>query len=199
MNPRTAGVFALVLGAATFLGAAARAQHDHGSHAAEPPQPASKARCPIDGMRMRTLGMTPLERDGATLYFCSQAQADMFAADPDRYYKTSKLGEMTLHMSVLTTDEYVAMMESMGMGRMVDAAKLADKTHHVSVWFTHGDGEPDLKGSGLALRAVGPGGAASTTALRLNKMMKTYDAAIAARGDGEQKVAVVITTPPVSL
>ncbi len=201
MHLRTAGIFALVLGATTFLGVTAQAQHDHASHAAEATPPASKAtaRCPIDGMKMRASGMTPWEHDGDTLYFCSQAQADMFAADPHRYYKTSRLGDMTLHMSVLTTDEYVAMMESMNMCRMVDAAKLVGRTHHVSVWVTHGDAEPNLKGAGLALRAVASGGEASTTALRYNKMMKTYDAAIAAPGDGEQKLAVVITTPPVSL
>ena len=199
MTLRTAGAFALVLGAPALFSVAATAQHDadmHASHAEEPDANAT-ARCPIDGMKMRAAGMTPFEHGDATLYFCSQAQADMFAADPARYYKTSTLGDMTLHMSVLTTDEYIAMMKSMGMGRMVDTAKFEGKTHHVTVWVTVGDTEPDLKSAGLALRVVGPG--ASPTGLRYNKMLKTYEAAIAASGDGEQKVAVVITTPPVSL
>ncbi len=158
-----------------------------------------KARCPIDGMKMKASGMVKVEHDDADLYFCGKQQADMFLKDPTRYYKTIGLGDLVVHMSVLTTDEYVAMMKSMGMGRMVDAANLAGTTHHVTVWVTEGDMEPALDGAGLALHVVGPDGAMSATALKRNKMMKTYDAAITAPGDGEQKVAVVITTPPVSL
>ncbi|MAF12112.1 hypothetical protein CMK11_16835 [Candidatus Poribacteria bacterium] len=205
---RAAGAFALALGATGMIVAAAYAQHDHdvpapdahaSTHAEHAANSDMKARCPIDGMKMKASGMVKVEHDGADLYFCGQQQADMFLKDPARYYKTSKLGDLVVHMSVLTKDEHVQMMKSMGMGRMVDAAKLEAKTHHVTVWVTEGDREPALDGAGLALQIVGTDGAMSTTTLKRNRMMKTYDAAITAQGDGEQKVAVVITTPPVSL
>ncbi|MBT7099462.1 hypothetical protein HN937_18955 [Candidatus Poribacteria bacterium] len=195
---------ALTLGATGLITAAAYAQHDHAApahdaHAGDTTTPDMKARCPIDGMKMKASGMVKVEQADTALFFCTQAQADMFLEDPARYYKTSTLGDLVVHMSVLTKDEYVQMMKSMGMGRMVDAAKLAGTTHHVTVWVTEGDTEPALDGAGLALHVVGPDGAMSATALKRNEMMKTYDAAITAQGDGEQKVAVVITTPPVSL
>lgn len=202
---RPARACALILGATGLIVAAAYAQHDHDAptedgHASPPAMHSDmKARCAIDGMKMKASGMVKVELDDSDLHFCNQQQADMFLADPSRHYKTAKVGELVVHMSVLTTDEYVAMMDTMGMARMVDAAKLAGKTHHVTAWVTEGDTEPALDGVELALNAIGADGAISTTALTYNKMMKTYDAAIAAQGDGEHEVAVVITTPPVSL
>lgn len=198
---RTAGALVLAVGATGLIAVAAYGQHDHASHtsAADPSATTTMARCPTDGMKMHASGMVKVEHERADLHFCTQDQADAFLADPGRTYRTSRRGDMTFHMSFLPTEEYTGMMKAMGMGRMVAAEKLEGQTHHVNVWVTDGVGEPAMDGAGLALRVVGPDGAGSTTALHYNTMLKTYEAALAVTGDGEQKVAVVITAAPVTL
>jgi len=104
--------------------------HHHGVHTAVN----DKVRCAIDGMMMKASAMIKVEHDGKAYYFCNDAQAKVFKANPDRFLQTIPLGNLTFKFNVLTTDEYKEVMSYMGIAGMIKTDEIKAKTHYFSVY-----------------------------------------------------------------
>ncbi len=184
------------------------AQHDHSAHSMEADKEESggdhsmhnmesgksetssdKARCALEGMMMKKAMMVPMEHGDETLYFCSEGQKDVFEKSPKRYLKKVKIhGQTMFLMNVLTTKEYMDMMESMGMGKMAKKGGPND-THWLSAYLV---GEHQMELSGLAVKAVSASGKTSFQELKYDKMMKTYTGNVSLLESGEYKLGLLV-------
>jgi YHS domain-containing protein len=199
-------IFALASGFLFFVTAlnAEKDEHDHG-HAethqhADEAKSSDKVRCAIDGMMMKASAMIEAKHDGKTHYFCNHKQAEMFKAHPDSYLKQIPFGHLTFNLNVLTIDEYGEMMTDMGMGKMLKMHPPADgKTHHLSVYLTQHDQDINIDNVELALQITDAKGKTMTLPLKYNGMLKTYHVYAELPAGEKNKIAVVITTPKVSV
>ncbi|MFC1715033.1 hypothetical protein ACFL6S_15295 [Candidatus Poribacteria bacterium] len=184
------------------------AQHDHSAHSMEadtektgddhsmhsmesgkPETSSDKARCAFDGMMMKKSAMVPMEHGDETLYFCTEGQKDIFQKSSKRYLKKVKIhGQTMFLMNVLTTKEYMDMMQSMGMGKMAKKGGPND-THWLSTYLV---GEHQMELSGLAVKVVSASGKTSFQELKYDKMMKTYTGSVSLLESGEYKLGLLL-------
>ena len=178
--------------------------HHHGEHTAVN----DKVRCTIDGMMMKTSAMIEVEQDGKAYYFCNDAQAKMFKANPDRFLQTIPLGNLTFKLNVLTMDEYKEMMSHMGMAGMIKTDEIKGKTHYFSVLGY----QPPQGGGGyhlptqkheeialgdvkLALQVTNTEGETKMALLKYSKMMRTYEGFIVVPKGEKHEVRLRVTSP----
>ena len=125
--------------------------HQHDGHMAAEDD---KVRCVVDGMMMKPSAMVKVEQDGKVYYLCSDMQAEMFKANPDKFLQTISVGNLIFDFNVLTTDAYKGMMSHMGMGGMVKADEIKGKTHYFSVYPIQYHSEVTLGDVKLALQVT---------------------------------------------
>ncbi len=155
-----------------------------------------KARCAIDGMMMKKSSMIAVEHGDETLYFCNEEQKTMFEKSPKRYVKKIKMhGQTMLLMNVLTVKEYMDMMKSMGMGKMIKKSGPND-THWLSVYLA---GEHEMEVPGLAVKVVSASGKTKLQELKYDKMMKTYTGNVSLLESGKYKLSVLVEAEPVAM
>ena len=169
--------------------------HQHGEHAAAD----DKVRCTVDGMMMKPLAMIKVEQDGKAYYFCSDMQAEMFKANPNKFLQTISVGNLTFDLNVLTTDAYKMMMSHMGMEGMIKADEIKGKTHYFSIYPTHDHGEIALGDVKLAIQVTNTEGETRMALLKYSKMMHTYAGFIVMPKGTEHEVRVRVTTPAVKI
>ncbi len=170
--------------------------HQHGGHMAAEND---KVRCVVDGMMMKPSAMVKVEQDGKAYYLCSDMQAKMFKANPDKFLQTISVGNLTFDLNVLTTDAYKGMMSHMGMGGMVKADEIKGKTHYFSVYPIQGHGEVALGDVKLALQVTNAEGETKMTLLKYSKMTRTYEGFIAMPTGDEHEVRIRVTSPAVKI
>jgi YHS domain-containing protein len=89
--------------------------------------------CAYDGMHMKKAGMkATLERNGETLYFCTDQEKAAFEKAPERYWNKFTAGDLVGHFGALTREESASGMSGMSMGQ----------GHHVFVVLHDAQGEP---------------------------------------------------------
>lgn len=169
--------------------------HQHGDHAAAD----DKVRCAVDGMMMKPAAMVKVEQDGKAYYFCSDMQAAMFKANPDKFRQTISLGKLTFDLNVLTVDDYKSMMSHMGMGDMIKADEIEGKTHYVSVYPTQDHAEIALGDVKLAVQVTNAEGETRMALLKYSKMTHTYAGFIVVPKGAEHEVRVRVTSPAVKI
>lgn len=169
--------------------------HQHGEHAADD----EKVRCAVDGMMMKASAMIKVEQDGKAYYFCSDMQAEMFKANPNKFLQTISVGNLTFDLNVLTTDAYKMMMSHMGMEGMIKADEIKGKTHYFSIYPTHDHGEIALGDVKLAIQVTNTEGETRMALLKYSKMMHTYAGFIVMPKGTEHEVRVRVTTPAVKI
>ena len=170
--------------------------HQHGEHAAANDD---KVRCAVDGMMMKPSAMVKVEQDGKTYYFCSDMQAEMFKANPDKFLQTISVGNLTFDLNVLTTDAYKMMMSHMGMAGMIKADAIKGKTHYFSVYPTQKHGEIALGDVKLALQVTNTDGETRMALLKYSKMTHTYAGFITMPKGKEHEVRIRVTSPAVKI
>ena len=169
--------------------------HQHGDHMAA----GEKVRCVVDGMMMKPSAMVKVEQDGKTYYCCSDMQAEMFKADPDKYLQTISVGNLTFDLNVLTTDAYKMMMSHMGMKGMIKADEIKGKTHYFSIYPTQDHGKIELGDVKLAIQVTNTEGETKMALLKYSKMTRTYEGFIAMpKGEGHE-VRIRVTSPAVKI
>lgn len=169
--------------------------HHHGDHAAAD----EKVRCAVDGMMMKPSAMVKVEQDGKAYYFCSDMQAKMFKADPDKFLQTISVGNLTFDLNLLTIDAYKMMMSHMGMGGMIKADEIKGKTHYFSIYPTQDHGEMALGDVKLAIQVTNTEGETKMTLLKYSKMTHTYEGFIAMPAGTEHEVRIRVTSPAVKI
>ena len=162
-----------------------------------------KVRCAVDGMVMNPSAMVKVEQDGKTYYFCSDMQAKMFKANPDKFLQTISVGNLTFDLNVLTIDAYKGMMSHMGMGGMIKADEIKGKTHYVSVYpiedhteFVVSYSLGDVK---LAVQVTNTEGETRMALLKYSKMTHTYAGFIVMPKGKEHEVRIRVTSPAVKI
>ena len=170
--------------------------HQHDGHMAAEDD---KVRCVIDGMMMKPSAMVKVEQDGKVYYLCSDMQAEMFKANPDKFLQTISVGNLTFDLNVLTTDAYKGMMSHMGMGGMIKADEIKGKTHYFSVYPIQNHGEVTLGDVKLALQVTNAEGETKMTLLKYSKMTRTYEGFIAMPKGDEHEVRIRVTSPAVKI
>lgn len=172
---------------------------DHSMHdmsSDKPKTSSDKARCAIEGMMMKKSSMVAMEHGDETLYFCSEDQKAMFQKSPKRYLKKIKMhGQTMLLMNVLTMKEYMGMMKSMGMEKMMKKGG-PDDTHWLNVYLA---GEHEMELSGLAVKIVSASGKTKFQGLKYDKMMKTYTGNVSLLESGEYKLSVLVESAAVTM
>jgi len=195
----------MIIGLVAFTTLTSAQEHDHSSMSEHPTSEPSmsghdmhsnaeksvsdKARCAIEGMMMKKSVMKPLEHGDETLYFCSEAQKAMFQKVPKRYLKKLTVGHNQVLMNTLTMKEYMDMMKSMGMGRMMKKPG-ANDTHWISTYLDV-DGQP-VELSGITAKIVTPGGKTVLQELKYDKMMKTYTGNLSLPESGKYKISLLL-------
>lgn len=169
--------------------------HHHGEHTAVN----DKVRCAVDGMMMKTSAMVKVEQDGKAYYFCNDAQAEMFKANPDRFLQTIPLGNLTFNLNVLTMDEYKEMMAHMGMEGMIKTDEIKGKTHYFSVYPTQDHGEIALGDVKIALQVTNTERETKMALLKYSKMTRTYVGFIVMPKGEKHEVRIRVTSPTVKL
>ena len=170
--------------------------HHHGDHTAFDGE---KGRCAVDGMMMKASAMIKVEHDGEAYYFCSDRQAEMFKANPDKFLQTISVGNLTFDLNVLTIDAYKGMMSHMGMAGMVKTDEIKGKTHYFSVYPTQDHGEIALGDVKLALQVTNAEGETKMALLKYSKMTRTYEGFIAMPKGEEHEVRIRVTSPAVKI
>lgn len=170
--------------------------HHHGDHTAADDD---KVRCVVDGMMMKPLAMVKVEQDGKAYYLCSEMQAEMFKANPDKFLQTISVGNLTFDLNVLTTDAYKKMMSHMGMKGMIKADEINGKTHYFSVYPIQDHGEVTLGDVKLALQVTNAEGKTKMALLKYSKMTRTYEGFIAMPKGNEHEVRIRVTSPAVKI
>lgn len=158
-----------------------------------------KVRCAVDGMMMKASAMVKVEQDRRTYYFCNDAQAEMFKANPDRFLQTIPLGNLKFNLNVLTVDEYKEMMSHMGMGGMIKAGEIQGKTHYFSVYLTQNHEEIALDDVKLAFQVTNTEGETKMALLKYGKMMRTYEGFIAVPKGEKHEVRIRVTSQAVKI
>ena len=171
-----------------------KAQH-HGEHAAA----GDKVRCAVDGMMMKPSAMIKVEQDGKAYYFCSDMQAEMFKANPDKFLQTISVGSLTFDLNVLTTDAYKMMMSHMGMGDMIKTDEIKGKTHYISVCPTQDHAENALGDVKLAVQITNTEGETKMALLKYSNMTHTYAGFIVMPEGIEHEVRIRVTSPAVKI
>jgi YHS domain-containing protein len=164
--------------------------HDHGDHMTVN----DKVRCAVDGMMMKASAMIKVEQDGKAYYFCNDAQAEMFKANPDKFLQTISVGNLTFNLNVLTMDEYKGMMSHMGMEGMIKTDEIKGKTHYFSVYPTQDHEEIALDDIKLALQITNTEGETKMALLKYSKMMRTYEGFIAMPKGEDSEVRIRVTS-----
>jgi YHS domain-containing protein len=164
--------------------------HDHGDHMTVN----DKVRCAVDGMMMKASAMIKVEQDGKAYYFCNDAQAEMFKANPDKFLQTISVGNLTFNLNVLTMDEYKGMMSHMGMEGMIKTDAIKEKTHYFSVYPTQDHEEIALDDIKLALQVTNTEGETKMALLKYSKMMRTYEGFIAMPKGEDSEVRIRVTS-----
>lgn len=190
----------LIIGLAVFSFATQiYAQGDHSMHdmgSDKSKASSDKARCAIEGMMMKKSSMVDMEHGDETLYFCSEGQKAMFQKSPKRFLKKIKMhGQTMLLMNVLTMKEYMGMMKSMGMEKMMKKSG-PDDTHWLNVYLAEGH---EVELSGLAVKIVSASGKTKFQGLKYDKMMKTYTGNVSLLESGEYKLSVLVETAAVAM
>ncbi len=170
--------------------------HHHGDHTAADDD---KVRCVVDGMMMKPSAMVKVEQDGKAYYLCSEMQAEMFKANPDKFLQTISVGNLTFDLNVLTTDAYKGMMSHMGMKGMIKADEINGKTHYFSVYPIQDHGEVTLGDVKLALQVTNAEGKTKMALLKYSKMTRTYEGFIAMPKGNEHEVRIRVTSPAVKI
>lgn len=160
--------------------------HDMGSDKSK--TSSDKARCAYDGMMMKKSAMVPMKHGDETLYFCSEGQKETFQKSPKRYLKKMTVGNSKFLMNVMTMKEYMGMMKSMGMGKMMKKSGPND-THWLSVYLA---GEHKMELPGLAVKVVSASGKTQFQGLTYNKMLKTYTGRVSLLDSGEHKLSLLL-------
>ncbi|MYB95179.1 YHS domain-containing protein [Candidatus Poribacteria bacterium] len=150
-------------------------------------------------MMMKASAMIKVEQDGKAYYFCSDMQAEMFKANPNKFLQTISVGNLTFDLNVLTTDAYKMMMSHMGMEGMIKADEIKGKTHYFSIYPTHDHGEIALGDVKLAIQVTNTEGETRMALLKYSKMMHTYAGFIVMPKGTEHEVRVRVTTPAVKI
>lgn len=169
--------------------------HHHGEHTTVN----DKVRCAIDGMMMKASAMIKVEHDGKAYYFCNDAQAKVFKANPDRFLQTIPLGNLTFKLNVLTTDEYKEVMSYMGMAGMIKTNEIKAKTHYFSVYPMQEHEEIALGDVKLALQITSTEGETKMALLKYSKMMRTYEGFIVVPKGEKHEVRLRVTSPAVKV
>ena len=170
--------------------------HHHGDHMTADDE---KVRCAVDGMMMKPSAMIKVEQDEKTYYFCSNMQAEMFKANPDKYLQTISVGNLTFDLNLLTTDAYKMMMSHMGMEGMIRADEIKGKTHYFSVYPVQGHGEVALGDVKLALQVTNTEGETRMALLKYSKMTRTYEGFIVMPKGEKHEVRIRVTSPAVKV
>ncbi len=195
----------MIIGLVAFTTLTSAQEHDHSSMSEHPTSEPSmsghdmhssaeksvsdKARCAYDSMMMKKTAMMPLKHGDETLYFCNEEQKTAFQKSPKRHLKKLAFGHHHILMNTLTMKEYMGMMQSMGMGRMMKKAG-ANDTHWVSAYLIVDEQSVELPG--ITAKIVTPGGKAVFQELKYDKMMKSYTGNLSLPGSGKYKVSLLL-------
>ena len=170
--------------------------HQHGDHMAAADE---KVRCVVDGMMMKPSAMVKVEQDGKAYYCCSDMQAEMFKANPEKFLQTISVGNLTFDLNVLKVDAYKMMMSHMGMGGMIKTGEIEGKTHYFSVYPIQDHGEIELGDVKLAIQVTNAEGETKMALLKYSKMTHTYEGFIAMPKGTEHDVRIRVTSPAVKI
>ena len=160
-------------------------------------KPASdKARCAFEGMMMKKSAMASMEHGDETLYFCNEAQKEMFQKDPEKYVKKIAVGTHHITMNSLTIKEYMDMMNSMGMSKMMKKGDPND-THWISAYLdVHG--EP-MELAGITAKLTTPGGKTTLKELKYDKMMKAHTGRLSLIESGKYKLSLLLESSGIEM
>ena len=172
----------------------------HEGHHGDQEAATDKVRCAVDGMMMKPAAMgCKVEQDGKAYYFCSDMQAKMFKANPDKFLQTISVGNLTFDLNVLTTDAYKMMMSHMGMGGMIKTDEIKGKTHYFSIYPTQDHGEMALGDVKLAIQVTNAEGETKMALLKYSKITHTYAGFITMPEGTEHEVRIRVTSPAVKI
>ena len=170
--------------------------HQHSEHMTDDGE---KVRCAVDGMMMKPSAMIKVEHDGKAYYCCSDMQAEMFKANPDKFLQTISVGSLTFDLNLLTIDAYKMMMSHMGMAGMIKTDEIKGKTHYFSVYPTQEHGEIALGDVKLALQVTNTEGETKMALLKYSNMTRTYEGFITMPKGEEHDVRIRVTSPAVKI
>jgi YHS domain-containing protein len=171
------------------------AQHEHGMEMEHGGKASDKARCAIEGMEMKKSAMVKMEHNGGTLYFCSKEQMEMFKKNPTKYLKVISIGDVDVNLNILTMKEHKDIMDTMGMGGMMNMKGMGKATHYISAYLT------DKKtGASIATHSVdniqivitSPDGKVQKPQMKFVDMMKYHAAGFNLAKSGNYKIKVIL-------
>ena len=174
----------------------ADAHSGHEMHSDAEKPVSDKARCAFEGMMMKKSAMASMEHGDETVYFCNEAQKKMFQKDPKKYVKKIAVGTHHITMNSLTTKEYMDMMNSMGMGKMMKKGAPND-THWISAYLdVHGQ---PMELAGITAKITTPGGKTTLKELEYNKMMKAYTGRLSLIESGKYKLSLLLESSGIEM
>lgn len=146
-------------------------------------------RCAFDDMAMKESMMKKATVKGETLYFCSDAQKNTYVKSPQKYWRTTKVGDLKATIIFLTHKEHMQAMK--GMGMKMKMAKKPTGTHHVAVCLQDKNGK-DVKPTKVLIRLTDPKGKGVTKPLMWMQSMSHYGADFDLAAKGKYKAAVMV-------